>query len=90
MQKFQNSESQKTIMNLSGRLQELQNEMNLMNDSKEFMDAESTCSGNLHVARGMGSSRLACNRRRRTRKGPEPACVQTPFHCRVAHAGGEG
>ena len=36
-------------MNLSGRLQELQNEMNLMNDSKEFMDAESTCSGNLHV-----------------------------------------
>ena len=49
LQKFQNSESQKTIMNLSGRLQELQNEMNLMNDSKEFMDAESTCSGNLHV-----------------------------------------
>ena len=36
LQKFQNSESQKTIMNLSGRLQELQNEMNLMNDSKEF------------------------------------------------------
>ena len=49
LQKFQNSESQKTIMNLSGRLQELQNEVNLMNDSKEFMDAESTCSGNLHV-----------------------------------------
>ena len=23
----------------------------------------------------------AQNRRRRTRKGPEPACVQTPFHC---------
>ena len=49
LQKFQNSESQKTIMDLSGRLQELQNEMNLMNDSKDFMDAESTCSGNLHV-----------------------------------------
>ena len=49
LQKFQNSESQKTIMNLSGRLQELQNEVNLMNDSKDFMDAESTCSGNLHV-----------------------------------------
>ena len=48
VQKFQNSESQKTIMNLSGRLQELQNEMNLMSDSKEFMDAQSTCSGNLH------------------------------------------
>ena len=49
LQKFQNSESQKTIMNLSGRLQELQNEVNLMNDSKDFMDAESTCSGNPHV-----------------------------------------
>ena len=49
LQKFQNSENQKTIMNLSGRLQELQNEVNLMNDSKDFMDAESTCSGNPHV-----------------------------------------
>ena len=49
LQKFQNSESQKTIMDLSGRLQELQNEVNLMNDSKDFMDAESTCSGNPHV-----------------------------------------
>ena len=36
-------------MDLSGRLQELQNEVNLMNDSKDFMDAESTCSGNPHV-----------------------------------------
>ena len=49
LRKFQNSESQKTIMDLSGRLQELQNEVNLMNDFKDFMDAESTCSGNLHV-----------------------------------------
>ena len=60
LQKFQNSafdeftqkkfiEDQKTIMELSGRLQELQNEVNLMNDSKDFMDAESTCSGNPHV-----------------------------------------
>ena len=49
LQKFQNSENQKTIMDLSGRLQELQNEVNLMNDSKDFMDAESTCSGNPHV-----------------------------------------
>ena len=30
------------------------------------------------VARGMGPPRHAINRRRRTRKGPEPACVQTP------------
>ena len=36
-------------MDLSGRLQELQNEVNFMNDSKDFMDAESTCSGNPHV-----------------------------------------
>ena len=60
LQKFQNSafdeftqkkfiKDQKTIMELSGRLQELQNEVNLMNDSKDFMDAESSCSGNPHV-----------------------------------------
>ena len=42
-------EDQKIIMELSGRLQELQNEANYMNDSKDFMDAESICSGNLHV-----------------------------------------
>ena len=60
LQKFQNSafdeftqkkfiEDQITIMELSGRLQELQNEVNFMNDSKDFMDAESICSGNPHV-----------------------------------------
>ena len=60
LQKFQNStfdeftkqkflEDQKIIVELSGRLQELQNEVNCMNDSKDFMDAESTCSGNPHV-----------------------------------------
>ena len=60
LQKFQNStfdeftrqkfiEDQKIIMELSGRLQELQNEVNCMKDSKDFMDAESICSGNSHV-----------------------------------------
>ena len=60
LQKFQNSafdefaqkkfiEDQKIIMELSGRLQELQNEVNCMNDSKDFLDAESICSGNSHV-----------------------------------------
>ena len=60
LQKFQNSafdefaqkkfiEDQKTIMELSGRLQELQNEVNCMNDSRDFRDAESICSGNPHV-----------------------------------------
>ena len=36
-------------MELSGRFQELQNEVNCMNDSKDFEDAESICSGNSHV-----------------------------------------
>ena len=60
LQKFQNTtydeltrqkfiEDQNTIMELSGRLQELQNEVNCMNDSKDFQDAESVRSGNSHV-----------------------------------------
>ena len=36
-------------MELSGRLQELQNEVNRMNDSKDFQDAESVRSGDSHV-----------------------------------------
>ena len=38
-------EDQKIIMELSGRFQELQNEVNCMNDSRDFRDAESICSG---------------------------------------------
>ena len=34
-------EDQNTILKLSGRVQELQNEVNCMNDSKDFQDAES-------------------------------------------------
>ena len=58
LRKFQSStfdthakliEDQNTIMELSGRLQELQNEVNCMNDSKDFQDAESIRSGNSHV-----------------------------------------
>ena len=59
LQKFRNSafdeftqkfiEDQKIIMELSGRLQELQNEVNCMNDSRDFRDAESICSGKPHV-----------------------------------------
>ena len=60
LQKFQNStfdeftnqkfiEDQKIIMELSGRLQELQKEVNCMNDSKDFQNAESIRSGNSHV-----------------------------------------
>ena len=42
-------EDQKIIMELSGRLQELKNEVNCMIDSKDFQDGESICSGNSHV-----------------------------------------
>ena len=58
LRKFQSStfdthakliEDQNTILELSGRLQELQNEVNCMNDSKDFQDAESVRSGNSHV-----------------------------------------
>ena len=42
-------EDQNTILEMSGRIQELQNEVNCMNDSKDFQDAESVRSGNSHV-----------------------------------------
>ena len=42
-------EDQNTILELSGRVQELQNEVNCMNDSKDFQNAESVRSGNSHV-----------------------------------------
>ena len=58
LRKFQSStfdthvkviEDQNTIMELFGRLQELQNEVNCMNDSKDFQDVESVHCGNSHV-----------------------------------------
>ena len=42
-------EDQNTILELSGRVQKLQNEVNCMNDSKDFQDAESVRSGTSHV-----------------------------------------
>ena len=36
-------------MELIGKIQDLQNEINCMNDSKDFQDAESIRSGNSHV-----------------------------------------
>ena len=42
-------EDQDTILELSGRIQALQNEINCMSDSTEFQDAESIRSGNSHV-----------------------------------------
>ena len=42
-------EDQNTTLELSGQVQELQNEVNCMTDSKDFQDAESIRSGNSHV-----------------------------------------
>ena len=42
-------EDQDSILEVSGRIQELQNEINCMSDSKEFQDAESIRIGNSHV-----------------------------------------
>ena len=43
------SRTRNTILELAGWVQELQNEVNCMNDSKDFQDAESVRSGNSHV-----------------------------------------
>ena len=42
-------EDQDTILELTGKIQELQNEINCMNDSRDFQDAELARSGNSHV-----------------------------------------
>ena len=42
-------EDQDTILELTGKIQELQNEINCMNDSRHFQDAESVRSGHSHV-----------------------------------------
>ena len=43
-------EDQDTILELTGKIQELQNEIYCMNDSGDFQDAESVRSGHSHVA----------------------------------------
>ena len=40
-------EDQDTILELTGKIQELQNENNCMNDSRDFQDAESVRSGEI-------------------------------------------
>ena len=42
-------EDQDTVLELTGKMQELQNEINCMNDSRDFQDAESVRSGHSHV-----------------------------------------
>ena len=43
-------EDRDTILELTGKMEELQNEINFMNDSRDFQDAESERSGHSHVA----------------------------------------
>ena len=43
------SEDRDTILELTAKIQELQNEVNCMNDSRDFKDAESVRSGQSHV-----------------------------------------
>ena len=79
-------EDQNTIMEVSGRLQELQNEVNCMNDSKDFLDAESVRSGRypqelnspwkktveepLHMSTAEKSDRPERNQYQRCQSGP--------------------
>ena len=42
-------EDRDTILELTGKIQELQNEINCMSDSRDFEDAESVRSGQSHV-----------------------------------------
>ena len=42
-------EDRDTILELTDKIQELQKEINCMNDSRDFQDAESKCSGQSHV-----------------------------------------
>ena len=42
-------EDRDTILELTAKIQELQNEVNCMNDSRDFKDVESVCSGLSHV-----------------------------------------
>ena len=43
-------EDRDTILELTGKIQELQNETNCMNGSRDFQEAESARSGQSHVA----------------------------------------
>ena len=43
-------EDRDTILELTGKKEELQNDINCMNDSRDFQDAESVRSGHSHVA----------------------------------------
>ena len=72
-------EDQNTFLDLSSRVQELQNEVKCMNDSQDVEDAESVRSGNSHVTsqpmlfhkhpsfEGLLRSRFICLQRRKVK-----------------------
>ena len=69
-------EDQDTILELTGKIQDLQNEINCMNDSRDFQDAESVRSGNSHLIQfleGMLSRSIGLPNRR---EGP-PSITNT-------------
>ena len=45
----ESSSRTRTLLELIGRVQDMQNEVNCMNDSKDFQDAETIRNGNAHV-----------------------------------------
>ena len=51
-------EDEDTILELTGKIQELQNEINCMNDSRDFQDAESVRSEHSHVTSQLVSFQL--------------------------------
>ena len=51
-------EDRDTILELTGKIQELQNEINCINDSRDFQDAESVRSGLSHVTVNLRCSHL--------------------------------
>ena len=85
-------ENQDTIKELTARSLEPQNEISCL--TREILKmlnqyaVDNPRYQSTSVARRMGSPRHAKNRRRRTREGPEPACVQNTFL--PGHMQGEG
>ena len=78
-------EDRDTILELTGKIQELQNEINCMNDSRDFQDAESVRSGQSHVASQPAffpphpdpGGMLTCSLRMLSRKNGPPSIWDT-------------
>ena len=67
-------EDQDTILELTGKIQEVQNDINCMSDSRDFHDAESIRSGNSHP---IPSGMLSRSIRMPSRKDGPPSIWDT-------------